>query len=245
MSKTVAIVQARMGSGRLPGKVLEKIQDRTMLEHVVRRLQMTGVLDDVIVATSRKPTDDAIEALCRAEGLSFYRGHEDDVLSRYLEAAEEFGATEIVRVCADSPFVDPQVSRGLIAEFVQNLSQFDYGCNHVPLTYPLGLNTEIFTIEALRRTHENATEFYHRSHVTLYMVERPEEFRTLKQAAPGEFGHHRWTVDTPEDLAFARAVFEAVGDSSFTWRDVLHVLENNPALTSINQHVSQKDVRLG
>jgi len=245
--KTLAIVQARMGSSRLKGKVIEDICGKTMLERVVGRLQKCYEIDEVVVATSTHPNDDVIEKLCTHLKIGTFRGSEDDVLSRFVGAAQTFGGDIIVRVCSDSPLVDPTVSGQVIAAFKKRLPTVDYAGNHLPLTYPLGLNTEVFTKEALDKTASLAKLAYERAHVTIFMIEHPELFRVMNVPHSENFGYHRWTVDTPEDLEFMRQVYKrlARAGDSFSWTDVLTLLSDEPELMKINEGIEQKEVTLG
>ena len=244
MPRTVAIIQARVGSSRLPGKVLHDLAGETVLAQVVRRTRRCRRIDQVIVATSTAPPDDAVAAACAGLSVPCFRGSELDVLDRFLRTAEAHDAAICVRITSDCPLIDPEVSDHVVACFQRSTPPADYASNKIPQTYPRGLDTEVFTLEALRRAHRLATAVYERTHVTIYMYEHPEQFRLLSVVSDVNRADWRWTVDTPEDLEFARAVYRRLGaDGHFGWREVVALLEREPELRAINSHVSQKNVR--
>jgi spore coat polysaccharide biosynthesis protein SpsF len=242
--KVVTIVQARMSSTRLPGKVLAAIGGRSMLERVCRRAGRAALVDDLIVATTVEPADDPVAAECRRLGISCFRGSEQDVLDRFYHAAQACGADLVVRVTADCPLIDP----GLIDEVVSAVQRQrpDFASNVLRRTYPRGLDTEAATVEALTRAWRNAVEPYERVHVMPHIYRNPHLFRLFSVTGPDELGDCRWTVDSPDDLAFVRAVYRRLpGDDAFAWRDVLRVLEREPALADMNRHVRQKQLAEG
>ncbi len=240
----VAIVQARMGSERLPGKVLLGIAGKSMLAHVVHRLQRARLIDRVIVATTTSDADGAIVAECDQIGVLSICGSEADVLGRYQTAALAVDADVIVRVSADSPFVDPEVCDLVVSRFSGAEPPVDYASNKIEPSFPLGLDVEVFTREALTRTAMEAVEPFERAHVTVYMYQHPERFRLLAVRVDRDLHSWRWTVDTPEDLAFARAVFKRLG-GDFAWHEAVTLIEREPALAEINSHVMAKPVTDG
>lgn len=240
----VAIVQARMGSERLPGKVLLDIAGKSMLAHVVHRLQRARLIDRVVVATTTADADEQIVAECEQIGVVSFRGSEEDVLGRYQAASMFFDADAIVRVSADSPFVDPEVCDLVVSRFLGADPPVDYASNKIEPSFPLGLDVEVFTREALTRTAMEAVEPFERAHVTVYMYQHPERFSLLAVRGERDLHSWRWTVDTAEDLAFARAVFERLG-GEFSWHDVVALIEKEPALAQINSHILAKPVTEG
>jgi spore coat polysaccharide biosynthesis protein SpsF len=246
MSRTVAIIQARMGSTRLPGKVLKDVVGQTVLARVVQRTQKCRLVDQVVVATSSASSDNAIVDACDRLCVPCFCGSELDVLDRFLQAAETYSASTCVRITADCPLIDPEVSDHIVSRFVRSAPPVDYASNKIPQSYPRGLDTEVFTVDALRRAHRLATHDYERSHVTIYMYEHPARFRLLSIVSDVDRADWRWTVDTPEDLEFVRAIYERLGPSGdFGWRDVIGLLEREPSLREMNSHVVQKAVREG
>lgn len=235
-----------MGSGRLPGKVLLDIEGHTMLERVVRRVEQSRLTNRVVVATTTAAPDDAVAEAAARIGVDFTRGSEMDVLDRYHQAAEEFDAQVIVRVSADSPFVDPKVCDQAIEAYLSAQPAVEYASNKLSPTFPLGLDVEVFSRDALDRSWREATETFQRAHVTVYMYQNPSLFRLLPVTSDRDLHSMRWTVDTPEDLAFARAVFQRLdGRNDFSWLDVVEIVEREPELADINSHVRPKHVSDG
>ena len=244
--RTVAIIQARMGSERLPGKVLLDIGGQTMLERVVRRVQRSSLIDEVIVATTMVRDDDAIVNECRALGVSVVRGSAHDVLDRYRQAALASGATTCVRVCADSPLVDPSICDLVVWSLIGADPPADYAGNKIDPSLPLGLDVEAFSIDALERAWTEARNDYERAHVTMYMYANPELFRLVGVSSEVDRHDWRWTVDMPEDLEFVRQIYARLGDANdFTWDDVVALIEREPGLALINAHLQSKAVTAG
>jgi spore coat polysaccharide biosynthesis protein SpsF len=242
----VAIVQARMGAERLPGKVLLDIAGQTMLERVVVRLGMSRLVDRIVVATTDNPADDAVVTACDSLGVQVMRGSENDVLGRFARVARALEPDVIVRVSADSPFVDPGVCDRIIRAFLDADPPVDYASNKLDPSYPLGLDAEAFSREALMQADREASEPFERSHVTVYMYQHPDRFRLLPVRGDGDLHALRWTVDTAEDLEFAREVFGRFGGrNDFSWTEVVELLEREPALARINAHVEAKPIADG
>ncbi len=240
--KVVSIVQARLGSTRLPGKVLQDLCGRTMLGRVIERLRATASIDDVMIATTNLSKDDPIVEECQKHAVSYWRGDESDVLDRYFQSAKTAQADIIVRVTSDCPLIDPEITDKTIRAFLEELP--DYAANTLTRTYPRGLDTEVLSMPALTRTWQQAKEGYEREHVTPYIIEHPAEFRLLSVTGDQDYSGHRWTVDTPEDLAFIREVYNRLqGRGIFLWREVLNVLRNEPLLQDMNRSVVQKAIR--
>ena len=237
--KTVAIIQARMGSTRLPGKVLKDLVGKPVLERVVERVQKFKLIDELVVATSSAGEDDAIAQFCQQKKIGCVRGSEHDVLSRFCVAARVTSADICVRITADCPLIDAGVSDEIIAAYKNSKPMVDYASNKIPQSFPRGLDTEVFSRKALEITHERATQIYERTHVTIYIYEHPEQFRLLSIRSDVDRAHWRWTLDTPEDLAFVRAVYERLGEN-FSWRDIVLLVENEMSIGRINAHIPQK-----
>lgn len=242
--KVVAIIQARMGSERLPGKVLQHIHGKTMLARVVERTARIQGVHEVVVATTVEAPDDRIVDACRALGVPVFRGSQEDVLDRYYQAAKQHAADAVMRITSDCPLLDPEVSGKVLNEFLIHCP--DYASNSARRTYPRGLDTGVMTFEALERTWREATQPYEREHVTIYMYRHPEKFRLLSVESGLEtnYSHYRWTVDTPEDLEFVRAVYGLFpGRDDSSWLDVVQALERRPDIVAINRHIQQKPPR--
>lgn len=242
----VAIIQARMGSTRLPGKVLELVEGRTVLGHTIARARAIRGLDEVVVATTSLDQDDAVVSESERHGVRSWRGSEDDVLARYLGAARDSRADVIMRITSDCPLLDPELSSGVLSALLSAIAAgdaVDYASNSLLRRNPRGVDTEAFTRAALERTAELATTVREREHVTLYMYEHPEAFRLLSVPGAHDHSHHRWTVDTPEDLRLVREVYARLAPKHgllFGMQPVLELLEREPWITRINQHVEQK-----
>jgi spore coat polysaccharide biosynthesis protein SpsF len=244
MLKVVAIVQARMGSTRLPGKVLKDLEGETLLARVVNRLRRARLINEVLVATTDRAADDAIVKECRSLSVLVSRGDQDDVLDRYFRAAQLAKAEVVVRVTSDCPLIDPEIADKTIAAFLE--ASPDYASNALMRTYPRGLDTEVMSVATLGRAWQGARKRYEREHVTPYIYEHPAEFKLLSVTGDADYGSHRWTVDTPEDLEFVRAIYIRLKDNpTFAWRDVLDLLDREPELMELNRSVMQKALHEG
>jgi len=230
-----AIVQARMGSTRLPGKVLMELCARPLLGHVVDRLHYSKRLEEIIVATSTSPQDDRVESFCKQEDILCHRGSEEDVLDRYYGAAKYYRADPVVRVTADCPLIDPVVVDETIDAFLRE--RCDYASNTIDRTYPDGLDAEVFSIKALEKAWHEASLASEREHVTPYIWKRPDQFRIYQVKAKRNLSSLRWTVDEPEDMDFAKKIYRYLyrPERIFLMDDVLRLLEENPEFQQINQ----------
>ncbi len=239
--RVVAVIQARMGSTRLPGKVLLDLSGRTMLARVARRAGRATLVDGVVIATSVAPGDDPIVDECRRLGVACFRGSEQDVLRRYHDAAAHHRADVVVRITSDCPLIDPEVTDRVIRAFFEH--EPDYASNILRRTYPRGLDTEVMTRATLARAFQEATEPYQRTHVTPYIYQHPESFRLLGVTGSRDESAHRWTVDSPDDLELIRAVYERMGDDdAFSWLDVRRLVDREPWLADLNRHVRHKEL---
>ena len=228
-----------MGSTRLPGKVLMPVLDRPLLWWVVHRVRQSRYVDEIVIATTTNPRDDAIATLCETENWSVFRGSEDDVLDRYYQAAQTHDADVIIRITSDCPLIDPVVNDCVIASFLSASPAIDYASNILKRTYPQGLDVEAFSMDALARAWREVHSSW-REHVTPYIYSNPDKFHLLSVQNPVDYSHHRWTVDTPEDLELIRRIFEHFGHGDFRWQDVLELLDVNPDWVAINAHIEQK-----
>jgi glutamate-1-semialdehyde aminotransferase/spore coat polysaccharide biosynthesis protein SpsF (cytidylyltransferase family) len=228
----VAIVQARMGSSRLPGKTIADVAGRPLLLHVVQRVRNARRVDKVVVATTDRSSDDPIAALCQREGIKYFRGSEDDVLDRFYRTAQANAADTVVRITADCPLIDPAVIDKVIARF--QVGDCDYASNAVRYTYPDGLDTEVCSFAALERAWREAKKPAEREHVMPYL--RTAKFRTanVESDSPVPLGKYRWTVDYPADLEFVRKIYTAFsGNEHFGYQDVFDLLKERPELATI------------
>lgn len=238
---TVAIIQARMGSSRLPGKVLELFGGKTALDHCVERTRACPAIDEVVVATTISDLDDVLIDTCQQRGWKWFRGSEHDVLDRYYQAASEIGATQVVRITSDCPLNDPEVVTELIER--HRAEAADYSSTSYPRpTFPLGISAEIVRFDVLERAWREDANPAWREHVTPYIYRHPEQFRIIGLGCEPDYSHHRWTLDTPEDAVLIRTLFDHFGDRPFGWRDALAAVEAHPAWQAINAAVVQKQV---
>ncbi len=272
---TIAIIQARMSSSRLPGKVLLDLGGRPMLEWVVERTRRAQTVNQVVVATTLDPTDDPVFAFCQQKDYRAGRGDVYNVLDRYYQIARHFRADIVVRITADCPLIDPAMidqtvkllisktgSLGLRAKL--STTHFDFVANRLPppwgRTYPIGLDTEVMTFEALEQAHRRAFSKHQREHVTPYLYEGTpvDQLKYRIKGAPfssamtpegnhialmhhtPDYGHLRWTVDTPEDLAVLRAIVARFPDDTFTWQEVLALVQREPEIAQANAGVQHK-----
>ncbi len=235
-SRVVAIIQARLGATRLPGKTLADIAGHPMLAHVASRAQAIPRVTEVVIATSTKPADDTIVRFAHNAGIPCVRGSEEDVLDRFRLAAAERDADVIVRVTADCPLLDPEVAGLVVDEYLRRQGEIDYVSNVHPPTYPDGLDTEVFSRDALEAACRQASEAADREHVTSYIWSHPESFRLDNVRYARDLSAHRWTVDTEADLAFVRAVFDSFGERRrpIGMSDVLSLLQERPDLRRLN-----------
>ena len=240
VTRVVAIVQARMGSTRLPGKVLADVAGRSMLQRVIERLDAARRLDAVVVATTREESDRPLVEYCRSQDWPVYAGSEQDVLHRYLQAAYRFGADVVVRITSDCPLIDPSVVDAVV-ERLSSDPQLEYACNFYPeRTFPRGLDVEAIRRSTLERVAVATTDPRYREHVTLYIYEHPNEFRLGSVVATENAAEWRWTVDYPEDLEFVQAIYRFFGAKSFGWQACLRECLRHPEWRNLNQHLQQK-----
>jgi spore coat polysaccharide biosynthesis protein SpsF len=269
--KTVAIIQARMGSSRLPGKVLLDIGGKPMIQRVVERTRHASSLDAVVVATTSEEADRPLAEFCASMDIPFTRGSQHDLLDRYYQAALANRADIVVRVTADCPLIDPALidqTVGLITG--QQIQNTDFSCNRLPPPFsrslPIGLDVEACTYASLERAWREATEPFHREHVMPYLYEgvtlktarhssgaaqwsvatgfSPRGFRIAQLHHHPDYGSLRWTVDVPADLVLVRELFARLDNhESFAWQDVLQLWQSDPDLAKINAGVEHKTMR--
>jgi spore coat polysaccharide biosynthesis protein SpsF len=241
--RTVAIIQARMASSRLPGKVLQDIGGEPMLVRVVERVRRSSMVHVVGVATTTDPSDDPVADLCQARGYPLWRGSQFDVLDRYYRAALQFGADVIVRVTADCPVIDPEVIDQTVKAFFE--AGADFAANRLPppwkRTFPIGLDTEVVSFRALERAWKEAVEKHQREHVMPYFYDEEGRFQIRVIDTQPDYGSLRWTVDTPEDLELLRLIFARFDNrDDFGWKDIVALFAREPELAQINARVRHK-----
>ncbi len=262
--RVIAIIQGRMSSSRLPGKILADIAGQPMLQRVFARTSRAATVTETIFATTTDLTDDPVAEYCDFSGIPFTRGSLYDVLDRYYQTARQAKADYVVRITADCPVIDP----ALIDDVVNTIldtgdSKFDFVANRLPppyqRTYPIGLDVEACTFKALEKAWKSAKEPQHREHAMPYFYEGVELSTVNRQRSEGmsprgfkvallnhttDFGDYRWTVDTPEDLEFIRQVYARFdGRDDFSWKEVLDLVHNEPQLMEINAGVKHKTLK--
>ena len=235
----LAILQARMSSSRLPGKVLKPILRRPMLELQIERVNRCKAIDRLAVATSINNEDRAIVNLCNNLSVDYYCGDLNNVLDRFYQAARHFHADHIVRLTGDCPLIDPEFIDILISFYMEQ--RCDYASYCRPPTLPDGLDAEIFSFEALEEVWRRAEGPYELEHVVPYIIRHPEQFSIANWEYSDNLSNLRWTVDEPEDFELVRQVFEQLypKNHAFDMKDILRMLEERPELKTINMHIKR------
>ena len=239
--KTVIVVQARMGSSRLPGKVLKKVLDKPLLAYLIERLDRCKLVDEVIIATSINEQDDVLERFCMENSVSCFRGSEDNVLERYYLAAKEAGASIVVRVTGDCPLIDPQIIDREIQFYLDNMDNYDYVSMGLPRSYPRGIEAEVFPFRVLEKMYIEADTQVQREHVTPYIYQNPHIFRLGNMPNNQDLSFHRWTVDQEEDFKLIETIISNLYPvkPEFTMDDILELFNEYPEWVEINAHVEQ------
>lgn len=236
---TGVIIQARMSSTRLPGKVLRQAAGRPLLSYLLERVRRMKKVDKILLATSTDATDDSLEAFASREGVELYRGSLNDVLDRYFQAAVQMGLTHVVRLTGDCPLIDPQICDRLV-DFYDS-SQVDYAA--LSPEFAEGLDCEVVSFEALALAHQRATLRSHREHVTLYVREHKDLFRQARLSNAEDESRYRVTVDDPEDFAVVGEIIERLHDVdgcfSAAWPEVRAFLDRHPGVMALNAHIER------
>lgn len=236
--------QARMGSTRLPGKIMMPVMGKPLLEYFVERLLQVKEADQIAILTTTQPADKVIEEFCQQKGITCFRGPEEDVLTRYYQAAELFQPNAIVRVTADCPLIDPDVINQVIRTYRDHFPAYDYISNCLERTFPRGFDTEIFSFNALKIAYKEAKNPEEREHVTPYIYRHPDLFHLKNLTSTKPLANYRWTVDTPEDFLLISLILEHLYPKNplFRLNDILNLLEQHPDWNRINTHIIQKPI---
>jgi spore coat polysaccharide biosynthesis protein SpsF len=236
------IIQARMGSTRLPGKSLKEVLGRPLLAYLIDRLKRVKGSPPIILATTTKAADNVLINYASGMEIDSFRGSEDNVLERFYLAAKARHLDVIVRVTADCPLIDPAVIDQTIKTYVENYPKIDYVSNTLTRTYPRGMDVEVFSFRALERAYREATQKDELEHVTPYIYRHPEIFALKGVEFGTDQSQHRWTVDTPEDFELIRRLIEALYPKNphFSLGDLLKQMESHPEWAAINSHIQQK-----
>ena len=238
----VAVVQARMDSSRLPGKVMKEMVGKPVLWHIVDRLTHAKLVDQIIIACSNKEDNEPIVKFAAENGIECYAGSETDLLERHFQAVKKFNPDAIVRITADCPLVDPVIVDRVIKYYLDG-NQLDYVSNTHPPTYPDGLDAEIFSFRALVRAWEEVKDPFWREWITANFFEHPEKYRLGNVELDEDLSYMRWTVDYEDDLKFVTEVYERLyqPDRVFLMEDILDLLKKNPELMKINKgHIAEE-----
>lgn len=215
----LAILQARMSSSRLPGKVAMQVKNQTMLSYEISRILQSSLIDKLVLATSTNKEDDKLETIAKECGIDCFRGSLDNVLERYYLCAKKYNASHIVRLTGDCPIIDAKVIDEAIHLHLQ--TQADYTTNGIQRTYPDGLDTEVMRFETLKKAHQNATTKNELEHVTYYIYTHPKDFKIMHLTNPIDYSHLRWTLDYQEDYTLLKAIIESQPTHTFSWKDLL------------------------
>lgn len=231
-----AIIQARMGSTRLPHKVMAEIMGKPLLWHVVDRLRDSKYLDLITVATSIAQYDDTIEIWARNNSIKCFRGSEENVLKRYFDAAVSTGSKIIVRITADDPFKDYNIMDSVIEKLIEEKA--DFACNNYPPSFPEGMDIEVFTMDALQAAFEHSNTSVEQEHVTQYFYNNISQFKTAFLTNQDNISFLRWTVDTEKDLAMTREVYRNLykPHRKFMIDDILELIKRRPEIADINRN---------
>lgn len=243
--KVVCIMQARVGSSRLPEKVLKEIAGKTVLEHDVDRLKRVKRIDEIVIATTVEEKDYKIVDESKRLGVKFFRGSEEDVLSRYYFAAKENNADVVIRVTSDCPLLDSEITDDIIKFYLDNYPKYDYVSNTLDRTYPRGLDTEVFSFKALEKAFNEAKEKFEREHVTPFIWGNNNVFSNYQFKDNEDNSHLRLTLDTDEDLELITEVYSELYDidENFGLKDIVNLFKKRPELIDINSEIEQKKIK--
>jgi len=237
-----AIIQARMASTRLPGKVLSEFSDNTLLGHIIDRISHSKFLSKIVVATTVNPIDDKLVEWLELNRIQYVRGSESDVLNRYYQAAKSENAKHIARITSDDPFKDPEIIDQVAQLYFSESLDFAY--NNKPPSFAEGLDTEIFSFEALAKAESESIDCFEREHVTQHFYRNPGKFRQKNLLSPFDFSNLRWTIDTEQDMAMAQRVYSELYKKGniFLANDILSLIKKKPEIELINQNVKRSDM---
>lgn len=241
------IVEARMTSSRLPGKVMLPAAGKPLLEHMVERLRRIDPLSNVIIATTENPSDDCIIELADRLKIRSFRGDEIDVLGRVLKAAQHFGTDVIVEITGDDPLLDPKAASEVVQTYLDKEKEVDYVANDLEEGFPIGFNTRAFSTKILEFVERSTNHPVNREHVVNYICKRPDEFRLLNVKAQGLYHRPelRLTMDEPADYELIKSVFDALYPETpeFNALEIFEFLDENPEIRDLNKHVRQRTYR--
>jgi spore coat polysaccharide biosynthesis protein SpsF len=235
----ITVVQARMGSSRLPGKVLVSLAGKPLIVRIVERIKRARLAGVVVVAATNQPEDDIIEDLCRAENIEIFRGHPKDLLDRHYRTGLKYNADAVVKIPSDCPLIDPNIIDRVLAYYVNHQNDYDFVSNLHPPTYPDGNDVEVMKMDSLKQAWLRASLDFEREHTTPYIWENPHLFRIGNVCWEADYNYsmtHRWTIDYEEDYIFIKTIYDELYhiNPRFGIYDILNLLDRKPLLKNIN-----------
>ena len=234
------IVQARMGSSRLPSKVMMDVEKgKPVLYYVISQLRFCKLIDKLIVATTTLAEDDKIVKYCNDLDVDSYRGSVQNVLDRYYQCAKKFSISTIVRIPSDKPLIDPEIVDSIIDKF--RVKSYDYVVNFSPSTFPSGTEVEVFSFEALETAWKNAELPSEKEHVTSYIDNHKEKFKIFNVTLPEDLSRYRWAVDRIEDLTLVRNIASKIKKRPILMGDIIDLFKKEPQLADINKNVNREE----
>jgi spore coat polysaccharide biosynthesis protein SpsF len=241
--KVVASIQVRMGSGRFPGKVMKEVREgRPLLGYLLDRLRLSSVLDQIVVATSTRAENDVIEEFCHSESIPCFRGSEDDVLERTVEALMSQKADIGVEVFGDCPLIDPAIVNNMVTYFLENPG-YDFVGNDLRTTYPPGMEVEVFLLDALKDSHQRVSDPLIREHGTLFIRQNPDIYNLINLDAPSDLSRPEMEleVDTVEDFQVIKAVIEHFSTrKDYSLSEIIQFMDSDKTLARINQGIPRR-----
>lgn len=243
--RTVIIVQARMGSTRFPGKVLKEVLGKPLLGYLIERLKAVKQADDFIIATTDNPKDQVIVDYCGSQNAKCFRGSEENVFKRYLEAGEYTLADTVVRITADCPIIDPLIVDQIITYYLNHYQEVDYISNALMRTFPYGMEVEVFSMKSLRKAAKGKLTSDDKEHVTPVFYLHPKKFSCLNIESSKNLSKYRLTVDTPEDFNLVKHVIEALYPQNplFSLDEIIVLLKEHPKWLKLNAHVQHRTLK--
>ncbi len=234
------MIQARVGSNRLPGKVLKTIEGKPMIWHVINRVKKIPNIQQIVLITTEKKEDEKLEEIAKTHEILFFRGDENDVLNRHYQCAITFKAEHIIRITGDCPLIDPTIIQSILEFYLEN--DYDYVSNTIKPTFPDGLDVEIFSLKALKKAVKNAKLSSEREHVSPYFIKNPKKFKLHNIKNKKDLSHMRWTIDQKQDLKFVRKIYAKVRPRKiFSMQDVLKIILEEPELQKINEGIKRNE----
>ena len=238
--KITLMIQARTGSRRLPRKVLSKIENKSMIWHVINRAKQVKGIDQIVLLTTKRQEDDILVKIAKNSDILSFRGHTHDVLTRYYDCAKSLDSDPIIRITGDCPLIDPALVSKLLKFYSNN--KYDYVTNTMPPTFPDGLDIEIFSFKALKKISQLSKMKSEREHVTPYIRKNKNKFKTFNLKNNVDLSKLRWTVDEKSDLLFVRKIYEKMRPKIvFGFEDVLKILHKNPEIMEINKGITRNE----